>query len=220
MVAPNAALTLVTTVENNDIVPATRTRESSRMIARLQVRTHADHAAIVSRLFGPLDHPTVPAYRHFLACVYGFDAPLGNRLLSTAGLPSDVVIPRLRTSQIAHDLLALDLTESERRLLREPHAIGPLASGAEALGWLFAWERLTLEHARIRHRLGEAIPDALTRAGLYLASTVDAPSRSWRQLGRLLDHSAYTEIIAERMCRGAEACLASLHAWLATSSAF
>ncbi len=197
------------------ITPITRARRAtSWMLARLQAETIAHHAPIESLLFDPLERPCLSSYRHFLARMYGFDAPLGTRLLSTPGLPADLVIPRIRSSWIAADLLALDLTRVEARMLVMRHDVPAFDTGAEALGWLYAWERLVLRHDLIRARLKAMMPSVLDVAGQYLASTAYGTRHAWVELGALIDRAAYCENVAGRIVQAAQAAFVSQRQWL------
>ena len=214
--APRLVALSVSAAETTaSITPIARARRpTSWMLARLQAETGACHAAIDHAVFAPFERPTVATYRHFLARVFGFDAPLGTRLLATPGLPADLVVPRIRSSYIAADLLALDLTGVEAAMLRNRHDIPAFATADEALGWLYAWERLILRHDDIRTRLHARIPGLLECAGKYLALTTWGTRFSWHELGQMLDRAAHNEVGAGRIVTGAKAGFASLQAWL------
>ena len=201
------------------ITPIARARRpTSWMLARLQAETGAYHAAIDHALFSPFERPSVAVYRHFLARLFGFDAPLGTRLLATPGLPADLVVPRIRSSYIAADLLALDLTGVEAAMLRNRHDVPAFTCADEALGWLYAWERLILRHEEVRTRIETRVPGLLQHAGQYLALTTWGTRFSWHELGQMLDRAAHCELVAGRIVTGAKAGFASLQAWLDTTS--
>lgn len=189
-------------------------RAASFMLARLTLETQAQHRAIDEALFAPLAPPTVGSYRHFLARLYGFEAPLGCTLASTPGVDMSFVVPRMRAGWIAADLMALGITPAESAILRRRHPIPAFADRAEALGWLYVVERATLRHASLRRRIQAALPATLVNAGSYLSACRISAHQMWNELGATLDRTAQTVVIAEQIVTAAKAALASQRAWL------
>lgn len=190
---------------------------TSWMLARLTLETQAHHAAIDDALLGPLTTPTRASYRHFLARMYGFEAPVGCALASTPGLDAAFVVPRIRAGWLATDLMALGLTPTESAMLRMRHPIPPLHDRAEALGWLYVIERTTLRHELIRRKVSVHAPDVLAIAGTYLHAYRSCAQQAWNELGGMLDRTATTVILADRIAQAAHAAFESQRAWLEAS---
>jgi heme oxygenase len=182
------------------------------MLARLARSTSSHHPAIDEAVMAVADEPTLASYRYLLARLYGFDAPLLASLLVTPGLDLSLVADRPRASDLANDLLALGITASEAQMLQRRHEVPRFACVAEAVGWMYASERITLCHPMIRARLRAAIPAALKVAGTYLGRT-RTPHVAWNQLGRFLDRTASCEVVAEQILEAAEVALASQRRW-------
>ncbi|MDB4963348.1 MAG: putative Heme oxygenase [Myxococcales bacterium] len=189
----------------------------SPMLARLTLETKRHHAPIEELLLDAIASPSVSSYRHLLARLYGFDAPLASRLLSTTGLDASFLVPRIRAAWIASDLLGLGLSRAEGAMLLRRHEIPAFSSGAQALGWLYVSERVTLRHDLIRAKIRSAIPEVLETAGDYLGSTQHRAQHGWAGLGAALDRAAYCEIAAQEIIKGAHAAFESQHAWLAST---
>lgn len=191
------------------------TRTSSWMLARLAHETHAQHDVIDDLILTPLVAPTRARYRHYLARMYGFEAPLGCALVTTSGLEPAFVVPRVRAGWLAHDLMALGLTPAEAAVLRQRHVVPSFASGVEALGWLYVIERTTLRHDLLRRRLARALPQEIADAGAYLGCYRTRASHAWGELGALLDRTACSVAAVAAIISAARAGLASQQAWLA-----
>jgi heme oxygenase len=220
-IQPHAITLGGATADEATVIPisaaARHPRPTSWMLARLTAETKRHHATIDALLLDAIEAPSLSRYRHLLARLYGFDAPLASRLLATPGLDANFLIPRIRAAWIASDLLGLGLSRAEGSMLRRRHEIPAFFSGAEALGWLYVSERITLRHDFIRAKVGAAIPEMLEQAGDYLGSTKHRAHHSWSALGSALDRAAYCEIAAQEIVRGAQAAFASQHAWFAST---
>ncbi len=184
------------------------------MLARLAVETRCHHVQIDELLLWPLSTPTRGAYRHFIARLYGFEAPLATSLRPHAGLGDPLAGPRVRASWLAADLLQLGLTAVESQMLRVRHDVPRFSSPADALGWLYVSERLTLRGGLVRTRLVATIPEVIDTAGQYLATVHECGQPGWRELGALLDHAAHRDGVADRIVAAAHAAFASQRAWL------
>src|SRR5665647_1848703 len=58
-------------------------RHSSWMLSRLTNETKDQHIGIDEGLLASFSSPSIGSYRHFLARMYGFSAPVGTALLAT-----------------------------------------------------------------------------------------------------------------------------------------
>jgi heme oxygenase len=197
--------------------PRTGSRSTSRMLARLTLETKRHHRPVEDLLIEAIAVPSLSTYRHLLARLYGFDAPLASRLLSTAGLDTNFIVPRIRAAWIASDLLGLGLSRADGSMLRRRHEIPAFASGAQALGWLYVSERVTLRHDYIRAKVRGAIPEVFAGACDYLTSTQNRVHHGWAELGAALDRAAYNEAAAQQIVDGAQAAFESQHQWLAST---
>jgi len=193
-------------------VEAARSRATSWMLAHLARATSSAHAVIDEAVMAVAEEPTLASYRYLLARLYGFDAPLLANLLVTPGLDLSLLANRPRASDLANDLLALGITPREATMLQRRHEVPRFACVAEALGWLYASERITLCHPMIRARLRAVLPGALKVAGAYVGRT-RTPHVAWTQLGRYLDRIATCELVAAQIVDAADAALASQRRW-------
>ena len=189
-------------------------RHSSWMMARLALEAGPQHRANEDALVSSLVEPSLGAYRHFLARMYGFSAPLGVALLATEGLEAELLVTRVRTGWLASDLLGLDLTRTEATMLQRRLEIPRFASAAEALGWLYVSERITLRHELLRTRLLAVIPTVFAAACDYLMSTNGRVHMQWNELGRALDRAAPSEEVAAAIVAGARAALDVQQRWI------
>jgi len=190
-------------------------RTSSWMLARLAHETQAQHDVIDDLILTPLVAPTRARYRHYLARMYGFEAPLGCALVVTAGLDPAFVVPRVRAGWLAHDLMALGLSPTEAAVLQQRHEVPAFGSGAEALGWLYVLERTMLRHDLLRRRLARALPQEIADAGAYLGCYRTRARNAWAELGSLLDRTACSVAAVATIISAARAGLASQQGWLA-----
>ena len=186
----------------------------STTLARLTVDTAAVHRAIDEQLFGALDFPTAAGYRRFLCLVYGFQAPLERAVMTTPAIDLAFVEERCKAPRIASDLMALGLTRREFQLLARRATIGPFATPAEALGWLYTTERLTLQVEALRVQLLGEMPVVFGLASEFITANQHVAEIRWRQFGTYLDQVASTYGV-DAIAAGARAGMASLESWLA-----
>jgi heme oxygenase len=189
-------------------------RHTSWMLSRLTNETKQHHIGVDEGLLVSFVAPSVGSYRHFLARMYGFSAPVGTALLATPGLDAELLVARVRTGWLASDLLGLGLTRAESTMLQRRLEVPVFSSGAEALGWLYVSERITLRHELIRNRMRTSVPDAFDTACDYLMSTSGRAHQQWNELGRHLDRAAINEEVANRILVGAHAAFAVQQAWI------
>jgi heme oxygenase len=173
----------------------------SGMIERLNRDTRVHHA----QADGDLDvlfRPDAKSshYMLFLMRVYGFEGPLESALASTPGL--ELVLDlrdRSKTLLIAKDLRALSLSAVEIGDLPQCPAIPQFRGAAEALGWMYIVERMTLAHSVIRRHLLTRLPLEMEIASAYLRSYEGVAGTRWRQFGVTLDEVAEQPAIADRI---------------------
>lgn len=182
------------------------------MLARLARAISPHHAAIDDALMAAVRDPSLASYRYLLARLYGFDAPVLASLLCTPGFDLGLLANRPRASDLANDLLGLGITPREAPMLQHRHEVPRFGSAAEALGWLYVSERLTLCHPLMRSRVRAVMPVLLDVAGAYLRRT-HRPHVAWTQLGRVLDHVATCEVAAREIVDAAHAATISQHQW-------
>jgi len=184
------------------------------LLTRLTVETASLREHVDAALFGPLEVATVASYRRLLCQLYGFHAPLEAALRATACIDAAFVWARQKAPYLATDLLALGLAGDDYPLLVSRHDIPAFRATAEAVGWLYVTERLTLRHPMLRGQLAVAIPDALERADLYIRSYEGETHARWRELGAMLEVIAWSEDNADRVVASARAGLRSLLGYL------
>ncbi|MBA3457330.1 MAG: biliverdin-producing heme oxygenase [Deltaproteobacteria bacterium] len=204
-----------------DITPISQAvkhpRHSSWMLSRLTNETKRHHVGIDEGLLSAFAIPSIGSYRHFLARMYGFSAPVGTALLAAPGLDADLLVSRVRTGWIASDLLGLGLTPVESAMLQRRLEI-PELSAAQALGWLYVSERITLRHELIRNRLHAEAPDAFRIASDYLMSTSGRAHQQWNELGRALDRAVVDHDYADQILAGASEAFAVQQEWIDATS--
>jgi heme oxygenase len=136
---------------------------------------------------------------HHLVRVYGFEAPLEAAHAYTPGLPSVIdVRSRVRSGLIARDLLALGI--SPARIAELPQGmIAPFATVAEALGWMYVYERSALLHEPVRRYLVARFPQ-LAGATSYLAAGGEA---RWSEFADALEPYVRTRALQQHVVLGA-----------------
>lgn len=180
------------------------------VLARLTVETMALREQVDAALFGPLALPTVAGYRRLLCQLYGFHAPLEIALTATAGVDAGFLHGRLKAPLLATDLLALGLGPGDYPVLARRHEVPTFRATADAFGWLYATERLTLRLPGLCSRLAERLPVVLAVGSAYITCYDDRTDEHWRELGAMLDEVAWSRANADRLVAAARAGLQSL----------
>lgn len=179
-------------------------QQLSKMLTRLTLETQVYHASIDALLQAPLARPSRSGYRRFLCLAYGFEAPVEGRLAHAPGVEIGFIHDRLKAGRIASDLLSLGLTTPEYGMLARRHDVPAFKSGAEAMGWLYVTERVTLQHEAIRRLLADKLPHEYKLAHEYLTTYERTAGVRWRELGMILDDVAWSEhtasLIVEAAC--------------------
>ncbi|MEO7092080.1 MAG: hypothetical protein ABI175_02440 [Polyangiales bacterium] len=184
------------------------------MLARLGAESETLLDIVDDELVGSLIQPTRSSYRYMLARVYGFEAPVGTAVLQAPNLDANFARPRLRSSRLAADLIALTISPTEQALLSRRHVVPTIRSAGEALGWLYVLERLAQRIAPLSRHLYDRLPHEVVAAGSYVQS---AHEPSLFGLGDALDLMSRTSAMADRIAAGANAGFRSLQAWLAAT---
>lgn len=185
----------------------------SSTLARLALETGRTHIRIEEALLGPLEFPSTAGYRRFLCLFYGFQAPLETALALTPGIDTDFVALRCKAGRIASDLLSLGLTRHEHHLLARRQTIGPFENVAQAYGWMYATERLTLHVDAMRMRIENEMPVVVQLANQFLYSCANNADIRWRQFGVTLDRIAKKHDV-EEIVASARLGVDALHGWL------
>jgi len=171
---------------------ARRVRDSSYavILEQLKSQTAAAHASIEQRLRVARSPASVDDYRNYLRAMYGFTAPIEQRLRALPGaFATDVELDRRCKAQ----LIARDLTELGRGQadgappLDFCDALPESRDTTEALGTLYVLEGSTLG-ARwlLRHLQPLGIDDCCS----YLRSYGDALGSMWEKMrGALVRHA-------------------------------
>jgi heme oxygenase len=171
------------------------------MLARLDVETRAYHASADGLWRDLMEGSATPAtYMHQLVRVYGFEAPLEAALAYTPGLVSVFDIrSRVRSGLIARDLLELGI--SAAKIAEVPSCmIAPFAGVAEALGWLYVFERSASLHEPVRRYLVARFP-RLARATSYLAASAGDTRRN--EYADALEPYVRTRALQQQVVNGA-----------------
>ena len=192
------------------------TRQSSMnwALTRLERRI-GDRADTVAAIVGAsIAQPTRDSYRRFLCDLYGFVTAFESRFAFALGLDITFIENRIKSGRLASDLLALGLTSYERVRLSRRCSVPSFVGSAEALGWLFVVERLTLDFPSIKNRLRVAIPYDLEIAGSFIGADVAEIEASWAELGRVVDRHVHAKPELDRTIRAAEAALLCLEDWV------
>jgi heme oxygenase len=184
-------------------------------LARLTHETATLHKPIDEALLEPLDFLNAAAYRRFLCILYGFQAPLEAALVMTPDIDLGFIDERGKAGNIAADLMSLGLTRHEFRLLGRRQTIGPFATPADALGWMYVTERLTLHLQALRARLEAEIPVVFALASRFICSYGHLAESRWRDFGRMLDRVGRPETVVLSAMVGFD----SFRQWLITNGA-
>jgi heme oxygenase (biliverdin-IX-beta and delta-forming) len=156
------------------------------ILEQLKSETAAAHASIEQRLRIARSRPSVSDYRNYLAAMYGFTAPIEQRLRSLAdGLGSELELERRCKSQLlARDLAVLDARlDSSNQPAELCRALPENRDLTQALGTLYVLEGSTLG-ARwlLRHLQPLGVEDCCS----YLRSYGDALGDMWEKMRRAL----------------------------------
>jgi heme oxygenase (biliverdin-IX-beta and delta-forming) len=189
------------------------------MLIRLNVETRALHPEA--------DYPWLELmsldtsrnrYADHLVATYGFEAPVEAALALTPQLGEVIQLrQRARSGLIVEDLLALGLTPARIARLPQCRHIVPFRDPAEALGWMYALERVTLLHDAVRTHVAMRMP-ALS-AWNYLSAYSGIAGQRWQDFGRALDDYAVTPAAADHVVAGARAAFTCQRDWFATDPA-
>lgn len=185
----------------------------SHVLARLSAETSHAHAQIDEAMFGDLEFPTTAGYRRFLCLFYGFQAPLEAAVARTPKLDHELLDARSKAGRLAHDLMSIGLTRHEHVLLSRRQSVPTFDSPAQALGWMYATERLMLQVEPLRVRLEVEMPVVMALAHQFLYTYVNTAELRWRQFGAMLDRTA-KQYDVETIAAAARASTDALATWL------
>ena len=180
---------------------------------RLNVETREHHAAADEPLLDLVRPDVRPLdYMHLLVRMYGFEAALEGACAYTPRLAQLIDLRvRMRSGQIARDLLALGLAPADVASLAPCPALATFHDAPEGLGWLYVTERATLLHDGVRRNLVARLP-SVAPACSYLTAATGRVAQRWTELGvaadRLAPHS-------DRLVAAARHAFVCLRTWLA-----
>jgi heme oxygenase len=186
------------------------------MVERLNAETRRHHAEADTDfdiLF--LGDTSAQHYLVFLMRVYGFDLPLEAALTTTPNLELMVDLVERRKSQfVIQDVLALGLRSVDLDQLPMCLTIPQFRGAAEALGWMYVVERVTLAHCVIRRHLLTKLPREMSCASQYLRSYEGVLGMRWRSFGAVLDDVARQPAIADRIVAAANDAFRAQRRWI------
>lgn len=187
------------------------------MIERLNAETRVHHGHADAEL-DALFKPTVTSghYLMFLMRTYGFEAPLEVAFAMTPRL--DLAIDprsRARAGFLAQDMIALNVRPADVTALPLCLAIPQFRGVAEAFGWLYVAERMTLVHNVVRRHLMTRLPIEMDVGSAYLRAYDGKLGKRWQQLGAALDHVAQHPAIADRIVSAAGEAFRCRRQWVA-----
>lgn len=182
----------------------TEMNRPSQTLVRLELETQAYHRD-ADQPWLDLMTPFLARHQYAdqLARAYCFEAPVESALAYTAHVTS-LIGTRARSRLIAHDLFALDYSQS--RLA--PRLVAPFATVADALGWLYVLERTARLYEMVQRNVVTRLPGAPTE---YL-SDPDATER-WTELGEVMDRVARTPRITDQIIYAAHDAFRSSLDW-------
>jgi len=188
----------------------------SWMIERLNSETRAHHANADSHfdvLFA--DDVSTAHYIVYLTRTYGFEAALEAMLSTTPNLGLMIDLhERAKSTYLAQDMLALGLRPHAIAHLPQCLTIPELRGAAEALGWMYVVERMTLAHSVVRRHLLTKLPREMHYASSYFQCYTGVVGARWREFGAKLDDIASQMAIADRIVAAAHVAFECQHEWV------
>lgn len=159
------------------------------MLLRLALETAPhQHAADDDRL-AVMEAKSLDDYRTWLTAVYGFELKVEQAIARVVELDTAMLRERLKMGRLREDLASLGLSPTQ--ISRLPTASNvTLASGPQALGWMFVLERQSLMNGVIMRHLLHELGDSVRNASRYLSAYGEHPGLKFRELGALLNASA------------------------------
>ncbi|NVB81406.1 MAG: biliverdin-producing heme oxygenase [Kofleriaceae bacterium] len=153
----------------------------SWMLVRLALETRLHHKQADSDRLAMMEVATGYAYRACLARIYGLEASVEVALSRIADIDPSLVRARVKAGRLRDDLLALGMSSHDIATL--PLATLHVRTSAQALGWMFVVERLTLLSGLIRRHLSRLLPIEMNIGSRYLTPYGDAPGAQFRAFG-------------------------------------
>lgn len=154
-------------------------------------------------------------YTSLLARLYGFHAPLEDRLAGVEVVGLDLAARR-KADLLRDDLAALGLTGSEIDTLPRDLDLPAVADVSDALGCLYVLEGATLGGQVVRRLAEPAIGVTPDRGCAFFASYGERVGAMWKEFCRILESYAETHPSANnRIVTTATETFAGLDRWLA-----
>jgi len=185
----------------------------ARVLAALEAATAGHHADAEADLFRVLDDATGPGYRQFLSSVFHFEYPIELQLTRIDALSLRFVSPRLKTSRLGDDLLALGPPSVIDPIFAQPLEAPVFRDGNDALAWLYVLQRNTLHHSQLYRALAPRLRTTLQIASRYLTTHAGDVYKRWHELGAHLDRAATAPVPLAQIIEVAREAFRTQHAW-------
>ena len=182
---------------------------ASWMLCHLAQQTQLHHAAADGDRLAMMEKPTLDRYRHHLAQIYCFEAPVEAACIATEGLDRRILHSHLKTPRLAADLEALGFAARDTIGIDVPRFENP----ADALAWLWVLHRNTLLHGLVYRCLAGKLPETMRVAGAYLSAFEGRAGALMRDLGDAMERVARRALVVERMVAAANEALRLQHQW-------
>lgn len=193
---------------------ATTVEQPSKALLRLNLDTRALHRDSDEPWLSLLRPQATRAdYVQLLLDTYGFEAPLEAAFAYTPSLKLAIDLrQRSRAGLLAKDLLTLGIPPVEVANIGQYFEVTPFSSAAEALGWMYVTERLTLVHDSIRRQLTSRIAD-IADASSYISAYAGVASGRWISFGHALDRVARTDAAIDEIVAASRSAFRALSEW-------
>lgn len=154
-------------------------------------------------------------YRHLLIALYGFHAPLEEKLGALEfGAALNMSERLIKSDWIAADLEALGVDRGAVATLPRCADLPDLASPSEALGALYVTEGATLGGQLIMRALKDSLGLTPETGGRFFASYGSSIGPMWRRFVSALDGAGADPGMADAVERTATATFRAFSAWL------
>lgn len=186
------------------------------LLSRLRTATRPQHDALeahprLARLLDP--DLTLPEYQSLLETLYGFYAPLEERLRRVAPALPFGLDDRWKTPRLARDLTALGVEGAQIDALPRCEAL-PVDTAAAALGCCYVLEGATLGGAIIRRHLARSLRLTPANGGAFYAGYGTRTGAMWKAFSAAVAGYPCTEAQTRQAIAAAAATFHHLRQWL------
>jgi len=189
-----------------------------RALDLLERATSPHHATAEADLFRILDDPTIVRYRRFLTSIYHFEAEVEHQLARCDGFPAAFLHGRLKTRELAADLLALDPVHYVGGVLARRFELARFGDLHDALAWLYVIERNTLHHRELFRALAPHLRGTLHNASRFLTQHATDVYQRWHELALFLERTVIASGELPRVIDAAALAFRAQHQWLTRAS--